>query len=383
MSPLRPTVVHAAVIAALLVALFVGYFTSGTVVVENDRVGTTTSSGLAALPPVSLPSVMLPSLTSTTSVATTSPVAAKAKPPVKAVANATTTAPVTTTTTTVTAAPTGNLATASTDIRSALVNIICESPQGIGLQSISGSGVIIDPRGIILTNAHIGQYFLLHNLGVRCVIRTGSPAASAYYAEPAFVSPAWLSANSTALTEAQPTGTGEHDIAILVITGSANGAPLPSSYSYVPLGENAPTLEEPVVIGSYAAQFLQTSQIENSLYPTIVYGAIQSLYTFTTNTVDVVSLGGSAAAQEGSSGGGVVDANGTLEATITTSTTAGSTADRELDAITDYYVRSDYAAETGLALSTLLTEKPSDMVANFAPQIPSLEAIITADLPNQ
>jgi hypothetical protein len=261
------------------------------------------------------------------------------------------------------------------------VNIICESPPGSGLESISGSGVIIDPRGIILTNAHIGQYFLLRNLGVQCVIRTGSPAEDAYYASLAFVSPAWLSANSSALTEASPTGTGEHDIALLVITRSATNAPLPASFSYLPLAENPPTLGEQVVIGSYAAQFLQSSAIETSLYPTIVYGAIQSVYTFLTNTVDVVSLGGSAAAQEGSSGGGVVDGTGTLISTITTSTTAGSTADRELDAITASYIRRDYAAETGLTLDTFLAQSPANMIASFAPQIPSLEAIITADLP--
>ena len=28
---------------------------------------------------------------------------------------------------------------------------------------ISGSGVIVDSRGVVLTNAHVGQFFLLHD----------------------------------------------------------------------------------------------------------------------------------------------------------------------------------------------------------------------------
>ena len=42
--------------------------------------------------------------------------------------------------------------------RPALVNILCR-PRGAGpiASPISGSGVIIDPRGVILTNAHVAQ----------------------------------------------------------------------------------------------------------------------------------------------------------------------------------------------------------------------------------
>src|SRR6185436_12542444 len=64
-------------------------------------------------------------------------------------------------------------------VRSALVNILC-MPQGGSLRPISGSGVIIDPRGVILTNAHVAQYVLLSEspqINLTCSIRTGSPAS--------------------------------------------------------------------------------------------------------------------------------------------------------------------------------------------------------------
>jgi hypothetical protein len=278
--------------------------------------------------------------------------------------------------------PVGDIDAASATIRAALVNIICDAPTGLGIHSISGSGVIIDPRGIILTNSHIGQYFLLTDKGVSCVIRTGSPATDAYDAAPVFVSPAWLAANAASITEDAPTGTGEHDLSLLAITASASNAALPQSYPYVPLEKSESVLNEPVVIGSYAAQFLQSSAIEDDLSPTIVYGSIEAVYTFAVNSIDIVSLGGSAAAQEGSSGGGVVDASGELTATVTTSTTAGDTSTRELNAITASYIRRDYAAETGTTLDTLLAENPATMIRRFAPQIPALEAELTAHFTN-
>ena len=74
------------------------------------------------------------------------------------------------------------------------------------------------------------------------------------------------------------------------------------------------------------------------------------------------------------------DGNGKLVGTITTSTTNGSTDTRKLDAITASYIRAEYANETGRALDLLLTEATSTSVANFAPQIPALESILTANL---
>src|SRR3989344_9558890 len=41
------------------------------------------------------------------------------------------------------------------ETRAALVNILCTSRTGIN--GISGSGIIVDSRGVILTNAHVGQ----------------------------------------------------------------------------------------------------------------------------------------------------------------------------------------------------------------------------------
>ncbi len=271
--------------------------------------------------------------------------------------------------------PVGDINASAAAIRAALVNIICYSPEGSGVPSISATGVIIDSRGIILTNAHVAQLFLLADRGIECGIRTGSPATLAYNAALVFISPAWIHTNPSTLAEPLPMDTGESDFALLAITKSATNTPLPSSFPAVPLAEDQPVLGEPVVVGSYGAQYLQASAIVDALYPTIVFDTIQDGYTFSAGTIDLVSLGSTAASQEGSSGGGAVDASGKLTATITTvSSSQGDTSTHDLSAITASYIRHDYAVETGYALDTLLAEKVADMIANFAPQMPALEA---------
>ena len=265
-------------------------------------------------------------------------------------------------------------------LRNALVNIVCYAPTGSGIHSISGSGVFVDSKGIILTNAHVAQYFLLADMGVSCTIRAGSPAVDAYKAALIYISPAWVRTNATVLTQVLPTGTGEYDFAFLAVTSSATTAPLPSAFPFVPLAQTPPSAGVPVVIASFGAQFLSASQIQSSLFPTIVFGSVKNVFTFRTNTVDVFSLGGSAAAQEGSSGGGVADASGFLVGTITTSTVEGSTDTRTLGAIAASYIRAEYATEMGAPLDLLLSQPTIVSVSEFATEISMLESILTANL---
>lgn len=269
---------------------------------------------------------------------------------------------------------------AASVLRGALVNIICDAPPGSRIRSISGSGIVVDSKGFILTNAHVAQYFLLEDQGVSCVIRTGSPAQSKYTASLVFISSAWISANSTVFTETAPAGTGEHDLALLAIDGSVTGEALPGSFPYVPLAVHAPQAGEPVVIGSYAAQFLQSAQIVSALSPTLVFGSIKQLFTFSTNTADIFSLGGSVAAQEGSSGGGVADGTGNLVGTITTSTVEGDTSTRNVNAITATYVRAEYASETGEPIEFLFARDTATAIRAFMLRIPALEQQLVAHL---
>ena len=338
------------------------------------------SSTLSVVPSVTMPSLALPDLdVSTTPIAQAESVQQTAeKKPSAATASSSTA---------VTSAPLPpapgaiGLDASATNLRSALVNILCFVTVASGLHSISGSGVVIDPKGVILTNAHIAQYFLLADRGATCTIRAGSPATNKYEAALIYISPPWLQANPTTLTQSAPSGTGEYDFALLAVTKSITNAALPTTFPSVPLATTPPNIGTPVVIASYGAQFLETSQIQSSLFPTVVFGSVKDIFTFKVNTIDVLALGGSAAAQEGSSGGGVADARGELVGTITTSTVTGATDTRALSSITASYVRAEYASETGSALDILLAKPTAVAVAEFAPKIPTLEAILIAHLP--
>ncbi len=379
------------IVAALALGVLVVAF-SGSVTVSRppETNSPAATSTLSVLPDVTLPDITLPDLVPETSAATASPERAPFVPektnapaPKPSVPVA---APVPAAATTSAPAPmpvSGNdsLDRAATALRAALVNIICYVPVGSGLHSISGSGVVVDPKGFILTNAHIAQYFLLADRSVSCTVRTGSPAAKSYSAALAYLPSRWISANAGVLTQATPTGTGEYDFALLAVTKSETSAPLPAPFSFIPLAYVPPTAGASVVIASYGAQFLESAQVQSSLFPTIVFGSVKDVFTFATNTIDVLALGGSAAAQEGSSGGGIADAAGTLVGTITTSTVEGDTSARSLDAITASYIRAEYANETGSAFESLLAKSPSSAVTDFAQQIPALEAILTANLP--
>jgi len=278
-------------------------------------------------------------------------------------------------------APAQNFDASASALRAALVNILCTAPAGSRIRSISGSGVFIDPKGIILTNAHIGQYFLLADRNVSCTVRSGSPAAEKYKAALIYISPTWLRTNPNVLTETLASGTGEYDFALLAVTKSATSAELPFTFPSIPLAIAPPITSTPVVIASYGAQFLESNQMLSGLFPTVVFGSVKDVLTFAKNTIDVLALGGSAAAQEGSSGGGVADASGNLVGAITTSTVTGATDTRSLNAITSSYIRAEYASETGQPLEFLLAESPAAAIADFAPQIPTLESIITMKLP--
>jgi hypothetical protein len=266
---------------------------------------------------------------------------------------------------------------AAAALRAALVNIICYASPGTRLHSISGSGVIVNPNGIILTNAHIAQYFLLASRNVSCVIRAGSPATDAYEASPIYIPTQWIEANANVLTEQNPSGTGEYDFALLAVSKTASRKALPNTFPFIPLAISPPNNGTPVVIGTYGAQFLESSQVQSSLFPTMVFGKVKDIFTFASTTIDVISLGGSAAAQEGSSGGGVANSYGDLIGTITTSTIKGTTDTRTLSAITVSYIRAAYASETGSALDILLSKPTATLIADFAPQISALESILT------
>ncbi len=245
---------------------------------------------------------------------------------------------------------------------SAVVNIFCTAG-GNTFDPISGSGVIIDPRGVILTNAHVGQFFLLRDYpmpdNIQCTVRTGSPAKPTYTAKLLYLPERWINDNASILRDPTPSGTGENDYAFLLITGSANkNTALPSSFPFIEPSRVAPRTGDPMLLSAYPAGFSGGILISTSLYRSSSYASIAQLYIFhsTDSWVDLFSVPGTVVSQSGASGGAVISRqDGTLAGIITTDTNATTTAGRDLEAITISHVDHSLSQDGLNSIASLLS----------------------------
>lgn len=272
--------------------------------------------------------------------------------------------------------------------REALVNILCTTKSAGPFLPTTGSGIIVDSRGIILTNAHLAQYFLLKDYRtkdfVECVIRTGSPAKPVYKAELLYIPEAWVAANAGSITGQNHTGTGEDDFALLRIKEHVQQSiALPDSFSAVSVdvSESHITKNAPILIASYPAGFLSGQIVQKDLYALSTIASIGELFTFASTTIDIFSTGGNLAAQKGSSGGAVMGNHNKLVGLVTLSTTGETTAERDLRAITLAHINRSLMKHTGQDLETFLAGDLAQESANFNTTIaPELTKLLTDKL---
>lgn len=272
----------------------------------------------------------------------------------------------------------------------ALVNIFCTTKRDGALKPITASGIVISPDGVILTNAHAAQYYLLRNFRepgfIDCVIRTGSPAATKYRASLLYISPLWIAENKSMITAEKQLGTGENDFALLLITDTADGSPLPSSFPYVALAsEDSDIMDHPkanYLIAGYPAGFLGGSAIVNDLYQTSTVGQASQVYTFADDTVDLVSFAGSLLAQRGASGGAALsEINGEATGIIVTTSEAKQTGDRDLHIVTGGHIYRSFRASAGMTLSNFLNGDLYAQMRDFSINIaPGLTAQLVSEL---
>ena len=251
-----------------------------------------------------------------------------------------------------------DIITATTkDPLAALVNIYCTFTTPKYIRTTTGTGFFISKDGVILTNAHVAQFFLLENAVVSgkttCTIRTGEPATPKFVAELLYIPPAWVEAHAASIDNPNPTGTGERDYALLYVTNAVDDSPLPGSFPA--LGIKADLLPrsvtgETVIAAGYPADSL-LNNLDTDLLPKEASSTITELYTFGSNYADVFSIMGTNVGEHGSSGGPVVDNTGQVIGMITTKGDDTMDGTGSLRAITLSYINRTITEETGFSLA--------------------------------
>jgi Trypsin-like peptidase domain len=259
--------------------------------------------------------------------------------------------------------------------RNALVNIVC-GPQSGTMQPISASGVIIDPRGVVLTNAHVAQYVLLSQspkIDLVCKVRSGSPATFKWKVTTLYIPPAWVNAHVKDINNPKATGTGQHDHALLLLTETLEGDPIGPLPFLVPDSRETIAFEgDQVLVASYPVEFIG-SATQSAFYAVTSLTQIRKLLTFVQQTVDLLSLGGIIGAQGGSSGGAVVNQWGRLVGVVVTTSAGATTGERDLHALTLSYISRDLAAQSKVNLEGILSTDVRAAAESFgeilAPQL--------------
>ncbi len=245
------------------------------------------------------------------------------------------------------------------NIRDVLVNIYCQYKTDEYIRTTTGTGFFINPKGVILTNAHVAQFLLLDGMQnsngeVSCVIRAGDPASPKYHAELLYISPKWVFENADLITSEAPRGTGERDYALLYVSKSIDQSPLPSHFTAINVSTDflpRSISGNEMITAGYPAEALIRGGANVKLPAVVASTTLKTLYTFGSNYADIFSISESPVGEQGASGGPVVSPlTQTVIGLIVTKGDESSEGSRSLRALTLSYIDRTIIEETGYSL---------------------------------
>lgn len=270
------------------------------------------------------------------------------------------------------------LTSAPSKLGDAIVNIYCTQETEEYRFTTSGTGFFISDQGVILTNAHVGQFLLLEKTDepgeIECFVRSGLQAEVAYEVSLLYLSPTWLLENSDIINSTRPIGTGENDFALLYVTSSLNDQLLPESFTYLPPATSPLTRDyqgQPVVLVGYPSEEKITGE------RVVATTTITDLYTFDSGYADIFSVSASPLGHRGVSGSPVIDSLGRAIGVVTTKDKNTTI----LNAITLSHIDRQIRHETGYDLISIVkSDLPRRAELFNATLVPILQGILTNKL---
>lgn len=263
-------------------------------------------------------------------------------------------------------------------IENIIVNILCIKQSGNKINLTTGSGVIISSKGIVLTNAHVAQHFLLKEAGYNCSLRRENIPTYGFNAIPLYISEKWIKNNYTQISNSTPTGTGEDDYALLLITTNTNSALSLPKFPSVTLKTNDSTdVGDSVTIAGYPGKITSSLEIAKSTALQKEIVKIREVFTLNDSTIDVVSTNETEMARRGVSGGGVFKNNSLVGIMVSTNQTNKGFV---INALTLDYINRDLKKETGKNLYDYIESNTIKQSEDFASVAPLLSELLMRNL---
>lgn len=248
--------------------------------------------------------------------------------------------------------------------KQSIVNIFCISTKGNMVSISTGSGVIISEQGIILTNSHVAENFLVP--GKDCSIRQGEIALDKYKASLIYINEKWLEKNAGLLFSQGARGTGENDFALLSIISKNDGSTIDSNIPHVNINTTELTeqnIGNKILIAGYPASTLGILSLQKYLNFVADVISISNVFTLDGTHVDVFETGVTKVGQHGSSGGGIFDASNNLTGLIVS--VSDESGNAKLNAITTTYISRTLKNEIGKSLEEFLNTDKNLLLSSF------------------